>query len=70
MYPNLDAEMARQKVLKKELARELGITEKTMSAKLSGDADFKISEMRYIKKRFCKTLDYLFDTEPEAQGAA
>ncbi len=69
MYPNLDAEMARNRVLRKELAQELGLTEKTMCDKLNGAADFKLKEMRVIKKKFNKTLDYLFETEQEAKTA-
>ncbi len=69
MYPNLAAEMARQKIQQKDLAVELGITAKTMSAKLNGETDFKIGEMVFIKKKFGKTLDYLFATENEALPA-
>lgn len=69
MYPNLMAEMARARIQQKELAAALGITEKTMSAKMRGEADFKLGEMRLIKKKLGKTMDYLFDMEPEAQTA-
>lgn len=69
MYPNLMAEMARARIQQKELAAALGITERTMSAKMRGEADFKLGEMRLIKKKFGKTLDYLFDQEAEAQTA-
>ena len=63
MYPNLLAEMARLHIQQKDLAAELGITGKTMGAKLAGETDFKIGEMQYIKKRTGKSLDYLFSTE-------
>ena len=69
MYPNLMAEMARARIQQKELAAALGITEKTMSAKMRGEADFKIGEMRLIKQKLGKTMDYLFELAQEAQTA-
>jgi DNA-binding XRE family transcriptional regulator len=66
MYPNLMAEMARARIQQKELAKDLGITEKTMSAKMRGEADFKLGEMRVIRNKLGKTMDYLFDTAQTA----
>lgn len=67
MYPNLMAEMARQKITQSRLAEMLGISERTMSDKLRGCADFKLSEMMKIKDQFGQTLDYLFErAEPVA----
>ena len=67
MYPNLMAEMARQKINQSRLAELLGISERTMSDKLRGYADFKLSEMMKIRDQFGKTLDYLFE---RAEAAA
>lgn len=69
MYPNLMAEMARARIQQKDLAAALGITEKTMSAKMRGEADFKLGEMRVIRNKLGKTMDYLFAVEQEAQTA-
>lgn len=69
MYPNLMAEMARARIQQKDLAAALGITEKTMSAKMRGEADFKLGEMRAIRNKLGKTMDYLFAVEQEAQTA-
>ena len=63
MFPNLLAEMAANgQITQKSLAQELGLTEKTMSAKLTGQTEFKLSEMIAIKHKFNKSLDYLFST--------
>ena len=69
MYPNLMAEMARARIQQKDLAAALGITEKTMSAKMRGEADFKLGAMRAIRNKLGKTMDYLFAVEQEAQTA-
>lgn len=66
MYPNLMAEMARARIQQKELAKDLGITEKTMSEKMRGKAQFKIGEMIFIKQKIGKSLDYLFETAQTA----
>jgi DNA-binding XRE family transcriptional regulator len=61
MYPNLLAEMAANgQITQKALAKELGLTEKTMGAKLSGRVDFKCREMMKLKKKFNKSMDYPF----------
>ena len=63
MFPNLLAEMtANGQITQKALARELGLTEKTLGAKLTGQSDFKLGEMLAIKRKFNKPLDYLFST--------
>lgn len=61
MFPNLLAEMAANgQITQKALAEELGLTESTMGAKLAGRTDFKYSEMKKLKKKFNKSMDYLF----------
>lgn len=65
MYHNLMAEMARQKINQSRLAEMLGISDRTMSNKLLGHSDFKLSEMMKIKSQFGKTLDYLFEREDQ-----
>ena len=61
MFPNLLAEMAANgQITQKALAAELGLSEKTMGAKMAGQADFKYSEMKKLQRKFHKSLDYLF----------
>ena len=62
MYPNLDAEMARIKLTRQALAKELGMTPTTLSLKLNGKFDLSLSECVEIKK-ILKTelsIEYLF----------
>lgn len=69
MFPNLLAEMAANgQITQKALARELGLTEKTLGAKLTGQSDFKLSEMLAIKRKFNKPLDYLFSKTRSAEN--
>lgn len=65
MFPNLRAEMARNNVNLTHMAKVLGITVSTMSAKNSGNAQFTLDEALKIK-RFLKTdlsLEKLFEKE-------
>lgn len=50
MYPNLRAEMARNRVTMSDLAGVLGITISTMSQKMNGKFDFSLSEALKIKE--------------------
>ena len=69
MFPNLLAEMAANgQITQKALAAELGLTEKTMGAKLAGQTDFKYSEMKKLKRKFHKSLDYLFSETREIKN--
>jgi DNA-binding XRE family transcriptional regulator len=65
MYPNLDAEMARIKLTRQALAKELGMTPTTLSLKLNGKFDLSLSECVEIKK-ILKTelsIEYLFTSD-------
>lgn len=69
MFPNLLAEMAANgQITQKALAEELGLTEKTMGAKLAGQTDFKYSEMKKLKRKFRKSMDYLFSETRSAEN--
>ncbi|MBQ1791270.1 MAG: winged helix-turn-helix domain-containing protein [Oscillospiraceae bacterium] len=69
MFPNLLAEMAANgQITQKALAEELGLTEKTMGAKLTGQTDFKYSEMKKLKRKFKKSMDYLFSETRSAEN--
>ena len=64
MFPNLNAEMARQKLTIKALSELSGINYESLKNKVNGTTEFKRSEMIQIKKEFPEcTLDYLFATE-------
>lgn len=65
MYPNLNAEMARKKILQKNVASFLEMNESTLSLKMLGKVDFFLGECRAIQEHFFPklTIDYLFETE-------
>ena len=51
-YPELEAEIARNGIVKKELAQELGMTERNFLLKLAGKTDFWWKEARAIQDKF------------------
>lgn len=63
MYPNLNAELARNNLTIKDLAGILKVNYDTLKSKMSGKNDFKRKEMFLIKKLVFPQLsiDYLFD---------
>ena len=67
MFPNLEAEMARNKITQAKLADILNVTPTTMSFKLSGRSSLSLKECVEIKRKVFpnKTLDYLFATESD-----
>lgn len=67
MFPNLEAEMARNKVTQVKLAEILGITPTTLSFKMNGKSTLSLKECVEIKRKAFpdKTLDYLFATESD-----
>lgn len=70
MYRNLEAELARKQISRKELAEKLGITATTLSFKLNGKSKFSLEECVEIKRLLGteEPIDYLF-AQDEAQGA-
>lgn len=67
MFPNLDAEMARNKITRIMLAEKVNKTPTTLSLKLNGKAPLTLSECIEIRDavdRKC-TIDYLFATEEQ-----
>lgn len=50
MYPNVEAEIARNHTTRTKLAQQMGITLGTLSAKLSGKSDISFTEAIKIKK--------------------
>lgn len=51
-YPVLESEIAKNGVMKKDIAKRLGIIPRTLSNKLSGKCDFTLSEAVLIHEIF------------------
>lgn len=67
MFPNLSAELARNKLSIKKLSELSGIGYESLKNKMSGITEFKRNEMYSIKTKVFPTLaiDYLFATHDE-----
>lgn len=65
MYPNLEAEMARRKVTRAELAEMLHMTPTTLGNKLNGKSDISLPECLAIKSalNLSMTVDELFKSD-------
>lgn len=57
-YPNLIGKMAKQKITKKSVAKQLGISERAIHNKLSGRVPFTWPEVFEIRNRFFPDMDY------------
>lgn len=63
-YPNLEAEIARRGIKKKDMADKLNLTPKTLSNKLIGKTDFGVKEARCIQSMLPgTTFEQLFEHE-------
>lgn len=62
MYRNLEAEMVRKGITRKDIAEFLGLRYATILDKLSGKYSFKLEEAFKIKRKFFQelTIEYLF----------
>lgn len=62
MFPNLNAELARNKLTLKALAEISGINYESLKNKANGTTEFKRNEMYSIKKKAFPncSIDYLF----------
>lgn len=67
MYRNLEAEMAREGVTRKDFAELLDVRYATVIDKLKGKFSFTLDEAFKIRSEFFPTLsfEYLFKTEQE-----
>lgn len=65
MFPNLNAEIARSGITKKELAKVIGIASNDFYLRLSGKREFKRSECSRICKLLNNKFEYLFQVEGE-----
>lgn len=65
MYPNLEAEMARRKITRNELAKVLGMSPNTLGLKLNGKSVLSLPECIEIKHFLNNPmpLEELFKTE-------
>lgn len=50
-YPNLEAEISKSGIKKHDIARELGLSSKSFSNKITGKTDFWYKEICYIQER-------------------
>ena len=66
MYPNLEAEMARNKLTNADCCKVCNITEKSFSNKRCGKSEFVLREIKILQKEFFKScsLEYLFSETP------
>ena len=64
MYPNLDAELARKKIARTQLAKILKVNPGTLSLKLNGKAPLTLTECIEIKQAVGEqySIEYLFAT--------
>lgn len=61
MFCNLLIEFKRRKLLQKDVAKEIGISEQAMYKKMVGKSEFTLAEMEKIREMMPDyTIDYLF----------
>ncbi|MCR2045524.1 helix-turn-helix transcriptional regulator [Anaerosalibacter massiliensis] len=65
MYKNLEAEMVRRGITRKDLAKSLDVRYATIIDKLKGRYSFTLDEAFKIKNKYFPTLsfEYLFETQ-------
>ena len=66
MLKNLSAEMVRNGVKAELIASVLGVSDRTIRSKLSGDSEFSFAEAEKIRDEFFPALrlEYLFRNSP------
>lgn len=71
MYPNLRAEMARNKIRLTDIAKVIHKTSRCVQDKMNGVGDFSLIEARAIQTTFFPdlSLDYLFVMEGKEKPA-
>lgn len=71
MFNNLNAEMARNGVTKKDIAKLLGVRYATVIDKTNGKSRFYYDEVLKIQKEFFPncTIEYLFESERTKETA-
>lgn len=65
MFPNLEAEMARKKITRGELAKKMDVTPTTLGNKLNGKVDISLPECIEIRNflGLSMTIDELFKSD-------
>lgn len=68
MYKNLEAEMVRKGINRKDISELLDVRYATIVEKLNGKYPFKLDEALAIKKKWFPefSIEYLFDKNEEA----
>lgn len=63
MYLNLKCELLKKGITYKQIAKLLGLGEKTIYNKINGNSEFTFSEVKKIKQTLFPdlTLEYLFE---------
>lgn len=71
MYRNLEAEMAREGIKRKDLAEALGVRYATVIDKLKGRYSFTLDEAFIIRNKFFPHLnfEYLFEREDDPKAS-
>lgn len=64
MFPNINAEMARNGMTNKKMADKLGVSEKTINNWKSGKTEIPASKLLEMSKMFGVTTDYLLGVRP------
>lgn len=64
MFPNLEAELAKRRISRKELSQKMQVTPTTMGLKLNGKATLTLPECLLIKGFVApdKSIEELFET--------
>ena len=67
MFPNLEAEIARQKLTNADCAKICEVTEKSFSNKRCGKTEFTLSEIKTLRATLFPScsLEYLFSEKPD-----
>lgn len=69
MRVNIEAERARNRLSKEELAKELGIAIKTYYNWLNEETDIPGKKLMEMASLFGVTMEYLMESVPDERGA-
>lgn len=69
MRVNIEAERARKRFTKEELAKKLGISSKTYYNWLNEDTDIPGTKLMEMARMFGVTMEYLMESVPDEKGA-
>ena len=66
MFPNINAEMARNNLNNQSLADKLGVSKQTISNWRNGRCEIPASKLLQMSRLFGVTTDYLLGAKPQA----